>query len=104
MSLTQKQGIISIISRGKKPSQYLKKWRPISLLIVSYKMLTSLSNRFKLVLNKLIHENQKGFLSGRYIGENTRRVYDILNYSEQNLMNKPGLLLLTTRPWVVTAS
>ena len=31
-------------------------------------------------------------LSGQYIGENTRLVYDILNYTEQ--MNKPGLLLL----------
>ena len=93
LSLTQKQGIISIIPRGQKPSQYLKNWRPISLLNVSYKILTSpLSNRLKLVLNKLIHENQKGFLSGRFIGENTRLVYDILNYTEQ--MNKPGLLLL----------
>ena len=55
-------------------------------------MTSSLSNRLKLVLDKLIHENQKGFLSGRYIGENTRLVYDILNYTEQ--MNKPGLLLL----------
>ena len=93
LSLTQKQGIISIIPKGQKPRQYLKNWRPISLLNVSYKILTStLSNRLKLVLNKLIHENQKGFLSGRYIGENTRLVYDILNYTEQ--MNKPGLLLL----------
>ena len=44
------------------------------------------------MLEKLIHENQKGFLSGRYIGENIRLVYDILSYTEQH--NKPGILLL----------
>ena len=43
------------------------------------------------MLNKRIHENQKGFVSGRYIGENTRLVYDILNYTDQ--MNKHDLLL-----------
>ena len=93
LSLPQKQGSISITPKGQKPRQYLKNWRSISLLNVSYKILTStLSNRLKLVLNKLIHKNQKGFLRCRYIGVNTRLVYDILNYTEQ--MNRPGLLLL----------
>ena len=93
LSITQKQGIISIIPKGQKPREYLKNWRPISLLNNSYKLLSScLANRLKQILAKLIHENQKGFLSGRYIGENTRLVYDILNYTEQ--YNKPGILLL----------
>ena len=93
ISITQKQGIISIIPKGHKPREYLKNWRPISLLNVSYKLLSScLSNRLKAVLEKLIHENQKGFLSGRYIGENIRLVYDILSYTEQH--NKPVILLL----------
>ena len=44
------------------------------------------------MLEKLIHENQKGFLSGRYIGENIKLVYDILSNTEQH--NKPGIILL----------
>ena len=86
--------LLSLLSLSfQKPREYLKNWRPISLLNNSYKLLSScLANRLKQILAKLIHENQKGFLSGRYIGENTRLVYDILNYTEQ--YNKPGILLL----------
>ena len=63
------------------------------MLNVSYKILSlSLANRLKNVLDKSIHENQKGFLHGRYIGENTRLLYDILNYTEQT--NKTGILQL----------
>ena len=43
-------------------------------------------------MNKLINNDQTGFLSGRYIGENTRLVYDIMQFVEEN--NIPGLLLL----------
>ena len=46
----------------------------------------------KTVLDKLVHENQKGFIAGRYIGENTRLLYDMLHYLEGN--NIPGLLML----------
>ena len=44
------------------------------------------------VLDKLISTDQTGFIKGRYIGENTRLVYDLLQFTEEN--NIPGLLLL----------
>lgn len=44
------------------------------------------------MLNTLIHENQKGFLAGRYIGENTRLLYDLIHYCNEKC--KPGLILL----------
>ena len=37
-----------------------------------------ISNRLKLVLHNLIHEDQKGFIAGRFIGENIRLIYDVL--------------------------
>jgi hypothetical protein len=40
----------------------------------------------------LIDFEQTGFISGRYIGENIRLLYDILQYTEENEI--PGLLLL----------
>ena len=93
LSVTQKQGIVSIIPKARKPREFLKNWRPITLLNISYKLLSScLANRIKTVLDTLMHENQKGFLKGRYIGENIRLLYDILEFTEQS--NIPGLLLL----------
>ena len=93
MSNTQKQGIIICLPKGDKPRQFLKNWRPITLLNTTYKIAAgSIANRFKTVLNNLINGDQTGFLAGRYIGENTRIIYDLMQYTEE--MNIPGLLLL----------
>ncbi len=46
----------------------------------------------KKVLNNIISSDQKGFLSDRYIEENTRLIYDLIKYCKDN--NKDGLLLL----------
>ena len=73
LSVTQKQGIITCIPKTNKCRQTLKNWRPISLLNVVYKLASAvIANRMKIVLNKVIHEDQQGFLSGRYIGESIR--------------------------------
>ena len=93
LSITQTQGIITCIPKGDKPRQFLKKWRPITLLNTVYKICSScISNRIKPLLNNLIHSNQTGFIKDRYIGENTRLIYDIMHYTENN--NIPVLLLL----------
>lgn len=93
LSVTQKQGIITCIPKPNKCRQTLKNWRPISLLNVVYKLASAvIANRLKRVLNKVIHEDQKGFLSGRYIGENIRIIYDVL--FETQKQNLPGLILL----------
>lgn len=56
-----------------KPRQYLKNWRPITLLNVIYKIASGyIAERIKTTLYKLISEDQTGFISGHYIGENTR--------------------------------
>lgn len=92
LSVTQSQGVITCIPKPNKPRQFLKNWRPISLLNVIYKLMSSvISNRLKLVLDKLISNDQKGFISGRYIGENIRTIYDILFETKQQ--NIPGLLV-----------
>ena len=93
LSIAQKEGIITCIPKGEKPKQYLKNWRPISLLNVSYKIASAcIANRLKTVLPSVINIDQTGFLSGRYIGENIRTLYDLMAYTEKN--NIPALLLL----------
>ena len=57
-----------------------------------YKLASAvIANRFKKVLNNLVHENQKVFIAGRYLGENVRLIYDVL--FETKKQNIPGLLL-----------
>ena len=84
-SVTQKQGIITCLPKPNMSRENLKNWRPISLLNVIYKMASAvISNRLKLILHNLIHEDQKGVIAGRLI-------YDVL--FETKNQNIPGLLL-----------
>ena len=83
LSEYQKFGIITCLPKEDKPRQYLKNWRPITLLNTIYKIASGvIASRLKTVLNKLIKGDQTGFVPGRYIGENTRLIYDILHYTE----------------------
>ena len=92
LSVTQKQGIITCLPKPNKARNILKNWRPISLLNVIYKLMSSaIANRLKTVLNKLINQDQKGFITGRFIGENIRLVNDVL--FETKKQEIPGLLL-----------
>jgi hypothetical protein len=92
MSITQREGIIVCLPKGDKPREFLKNWRPISLLNVTYKIGSScIANRIKTMLPNLINEDQSGFVSGRYIGDNLRLLYDITHYLKKN--NIPGLLV-----------
>ena len=93
LSITQTQGIITCIPKGENSRLYIKKLRRITLLNTVYKIASGvIANRFKLFIDKLIHNDQTGFIKGRYIGENTRLIYDIMHYTEENEI--PVLLLL----------
>ena len=93
LSSTQRQGIITCLPKGEKSKLYLKNWRPITLLNVVYKLTSScIAERIKKVLDFLISNDQTVFIKGRFIGENTRLVYDVMQQSD--MRNIPGLLLL----------
>ena len=90
MSVTQKQGIITCLQKQNKQRDNLKNWRPISLLNVTCKMeSTVILNRLKGVFDELIHQDQNGFISGRFIGGK----YSIDVLFETQIQNIPGLLL-----------
>ena len=89
----QNMGIITCIPKRGKLRNELRNWRPITLLNSIYKFYSSiLAERIKIVLPKLIHTDQKGFINGRFIGENTRLIYDIIHECSQQ--NSKGLIVL----------
>ena len=83
MSISQRQGIISLIPKKGKNLNFQKNWRPITLLNFDYKLLTKcIAHRIKTVLPTIINKDQTGFLPGRYIGENLIRIQEILHYAK----------------------
>ena len=90
--ISQRRGLITLLPKKNKPRQYLKNWRPITLLNCDYKIAAkSIATRLKNVLPHLINSDQTGFLKGRFIGENIRLINSVINYAEKQ--NIPGLLL-----------
>ena len=89
---THQESIITLIPKAGRPSHSLKGWRPISLLNVDYKIIsTAIANRFKKVINHIISSSQSAYIQGRYIGENTRLVYDVIAHS--NKTNQAGVIM-----------
>ena len=85
MPVTLRQNLIICLPKGDKPRQYLKNWRPLSMLSVLYKLLSgTLANRLKNILDTIISKSQSGFIENRFIGDNTRLIYDIMHYTEKN--------------------
>ena len=71
----------------------MSNWHPISLLNTDLKIASAtIANRFKQVLGCIISDTQKGFMKDRFMGENTRLLYDLMHYLEENYMD--GLLLV----------
>ena len=87
----QKQSIITLIPKQNNDITILDNWRPISLLNVDYKMAAKvIANHVKDIITKIIDHSQTGFIKGRYIGENIRLLFEIIDAAEEE--NKPGLI------------
>ena len=82
-----------LLPKDNKRNQFLNNWRSITLLNTVYKLASgNIANRLKPVLSTLNSSNHTCFDKGRYIGENTRLVYDIMKNTEENSL--PGLIVL----------
>ena len=93
ISVTQRQGVITCIPKEGKSKEFLKNWRPITILNSTYKLASScIAERIKSVLSHLISTDQTGFIPGRCIGENCRLIYVIFHFTEEN--DILGILLL----------
>ncbi len=92
LSITQKQGAISLLPKKGRDPLLLKNWRPLSLLNQDYKLIAkALAERMKKHLGDIIHSDQTGFIDGRYIGENIVRIFDIMDHAEEQ--NIPAAIM-----------
>ena len=73
----------------------IQTWQNISILRYNYTLVYLISVLYKIAaaaiadmvkpyLTRLISDTQTGFVSGRYIGESTRLVYDIIDFEERH--------------------
>ena len=92
MSNSQRQGVITLIEKTGKDRTSLGNWRPISLTNVYTKIASKvIATRITKILPEIIHSNQAGYVSGRYIGEAARSILDVMEYTKT--MNIPSMLL-----------
>lgn len=93
LSYTQKKGIIILLHKGKDlQREKLNNWRPITLTNTDYKILAKvLALRMSTVVQKLINEDQVGYLKGRSIATVLRTIDDVIQYL--NTTGKAGYLV-----------
>ena len=88
LPLTLREGIICLIPKPHKPRDDINSYRPITLLNGSYKIIASvLANRLKKVIPTIIEKDQTGFVTGRFVGDNTRLTYDLIEYLKSKGMH-----------------
>ena len=70
--------IVVIHKEGKDPTQ-CQSYRPISLLNTDLRILTAiLARRVNTIIISTIHPDQTGFITGRYYGDNIRRLLNVM--------------------------
>ena len=91
LPLSHRESIVTLIPQAGKPLNSLKDWRPISLLNVDFKIISSaITNRLKNVIQDTISPSQSAYIKGRFIGENSRLVYDVIESLKEK---RSGLML-----------
>ena len=83
LSISQRQAIIKLLEKKDKDKRYIENWRPISLLNVDTKIISkAFASRIKVVLPSIICHDQTAYIQGRFIGESTRLLADILEITD----------------------
>ena len=92
MYLSGRRGTVSLIPKKHKNPIHLDQWHPLMLLNTDHKIVTKmLTNRLKPFLKKVIGEQQTGYVPGRFIGVNLRKLIDILFYLDMQQI--PAVLM-----------
>lgn len=84
LAYSQKRGVISLIPKSNElDREEISNWRPITLTNVDYKILTkALAFRLRLVIHKIVSNDQKGFIKGRNASQLLREIDDIIEHEK----------------------
>ena len=78
--LSHNEVVITMIPKAGKPPDSIKAWRPITLLNVDFKIISAaISGRIQRIIGKVVDPCQTAYIKGRYIGVNTRLVFDVIS-------------------------
>ena len=93
LSILQRRGLIRLLPKKDKNPLSVASWRPITLLNVDYKILTKLfSKHLALILPKIVHPDQKGFIRGRNIQDNLWDFQSLLALGDD--LTTEGMIIL----------
>ena len=82
---TARSGTINVIPKPGRDTREVRNLRPITLLNTDYKIIEKMfANRMVPWLQDLIHEDQRGFVPGRRISVNIRKIFDIIHSANEN--------------------
>lgn len=82
---SQRLAVIVLVPKANKDITQVDSYRPISLLGVDYKIASkSINKRIQKVLHSIIDRSQNGFMSNRFIGDNIRLLFNIIDYCDNS--------------------
>lgn len=74
--------VITLLLKPDKDPTHLSSYRPLSLLNTDIKIISkALSNRIEKVIPFIIHPDQTGFIKGRQSSYNTRKLFNLMQLS-----------------------
>ena len=92
LSQDQKRSILTLLPKDGKDIRYLKNWRPLSILNTDYKILTKLlANRLQKVIGNIVSEDQVGYIKGRQLTQNCRKIIDVFEITASQ--TDPGIAM-----------
>ena len=80
---TARRGILNLIPKANKDTRYVKNLRPITLLNTDYKIIEkAVADKMNPALEHIINSDQRGFMQGRKISVNIRKMLDIISMTK----------------------
>ena len=81
--VSARRGVTCFVPKRNKDALELKNWRPLTMLNIDHKIIAkAIASRMKTVLHYLIGPQQTGYMQGRFIGTDIRKLIYIIQYVE----------------------
>uniref|UniRef100_A0A667XLN8 Reverse transcriptase domain-containing protein n=1 Tax=Myripristis murdjan TaxID=586833 RepID=A0A667XLN8_9TELE len=92
MTASMRTAIITALPKPGKDHSQMSNYRPLSLLNNDYKLFAKiLATRLECVLPSLVHSDQVGYVKGRTVANNIRRLLHVMNKAA--LLQHPAVML-----------